>query len=339
MAHSSIRYAVVIRPVPSIPWNPEISLNGPSRAMLNPRTIGAKIIAVPVIMSVMLLSFSSSPVMTSARFWNCLPTEDASLPASSPSVIEQRRTSHSTRETSSDIGDNAFSTALSTSPLQMSISLPRADAASAHSGRDPIASTDAFSNIPPLIMAVPISNTQSRRPSSALLRACSFRLSANDRIMVDRAAVIADIVSDSSTLLPSAAIMMNIGTTDNAGSSTRRSVPCPLSRNGLADRSHMQIPTITAGIRTSIISVSTPSSMAIEPNSPPIPITGMIVIITSGARMHRLYTAMHGAVREALYRSPIRRTASKATSDASENTALLSPLSPASEADMHSRIA
>lgn len=75
MAHSSIRYAVVIRPVPSIPWNPEISLNGPSRDMLNPRTIGAKIIAVPVIMSVMLLSFSSSPVMTSARFWNCLPTE------------------------------------------------------------------------------------------------------------------------------------------------------------------------------------------------------------------------------------------------------------------------
>ena len=48
---------------------------------------------------------------------------------------------------------------------------------------------------------------------------------------------------------------------------------------------------------------------------------------------------LHGAVREALYRSPIRRTASRATSDASENTALLSPLSPASEADMHSRIA
>ena len=133
--------------------------------------------------------------------------------------------------------------------------------------------------------------------------------------------------------------MMNIGTTDNAGSSTRRSVPCPLSRNGFADRSHMHIPTITAGIRTSIISVRTPSSMAIEPNSPPIPITGMMVIITSGARMHRLYTAMHGAVSDALYRSPMRRTASKATSDASEKTALLSPLSPASEAEMQSRMA
>lgn len=70
MAHNSIRYAAVTSPVPSILWNPDMSPRGPRSEMLSPRTIGAKIIAVPVIMSVMLLSFSSRPVMTSALFWN-----------------------------------------------------------------------------------------------------------------------------------------------------------------------------------------------------------------------------------------------------------------------------
>gem|GEM_PF-4702269 len=48
-----------------------------------PSTMGAKSTAVPAIMSVMLLSLSSRPLMTSALLWNCLPTDAASLPASS----------------------------------------------------------------------------------------------------------------------------------------------------------------------------------------------------------------------------------------------------------------
>ena len=215
--------------------------------------------------------------------------------------MEQRCTSHNILETSPDKGDRARLTAASTSPLLMSSSLLREADASMHSGRVFIDSTDAFSNMLPLSIAVPISNTLSRNPFSALMRSDSALRSEYVRIRVARAETADETISDSSALRSDKIMTTNTGNMLARGSRTRGSIlPRPSSRNGFADLSHRQMNTMTAGIRTSMTTVRMPSSMAIEPNNPPIPITGIIVMITSGARMQRLYTAMQGAVRDAL---------------------------------------
>ena len=165
-AQSSTRYTERTAPESSIGWNPDIPDSGSSIDTLMPRTIGANSTAVPIIMSVMLLSLSSSPVLTVALFWNCLPTAIASLPASTVSPSEHLRMSRYALDTSWDTDPMLLSTAEPTSPRQRPNSRSRARRTSAHSGRPPMTSGQTFSKLSPVIILFPSSNTESRRPCS-----------------------------------------------------------------------------------------------------------------------------------------------------------------------------
>lgn len=145
---------------------PDTSDNGPSIDTHIPRTSGANSIAVPVIMSFMLLSLSSSSLRTLSLLWNCLPRDSASLPALYVSLIEQRNTSPKARDISADTWPMALLTADTTSPRQRAISLPSITPTLEHSLLSSKVPGQTVSKFSPPSMRFPISNTHPRSPSS-----------------------------------------------------------------------------------------------------------------------------------------------------------------------------
>ncbi len=252
-------------------------------------------------MSVMLFRPSSSSFITLAAFWNCLPTVIARRPASSVSLREQRDMSHRVLATSCDTGERARVTAPSTSPLQMSNSLPSEEPISAHPGLDDTDSTAALSKFTPPSREFPISNTESLRPASERALLVSAMRSPISSMAHAMAANATDSIREPSASIPDHKSAGYIGTASRSGAiDIMPSLGPSGEMNGLSARSFTHTAIVAPGIAISTIPRTIFPSIGTGPNRSPMLSMGRMVIMIIGITTQTEKMVMHGTVREAL---------------------------------------